>query len=329
MSRWFASVFLIVSGCNIGLADTTDSVMRGYVGFSQPIAGAWVEVTRLNADGQLDRSLGVATGVSESDGTFEIDLDGFHGPVQVSAGSGTTFEYWSSTPLQFRNRPHSAAVIPYWRAGQQRQVTITPWTTLAAQLGKARYQNGRDSSYEWSAMEANRLVYEHIIGPPLLDDVDRPSCYLDLTCMRPADIVNGEYSYDTANPANEETVLYAVSLFSLSALAIQRHRNHPSFDEQGCGTVVTLRDLLTDVRDDGLLDGNTQAKTTVETLRADLVDAAAREYWDSDHNQSPITTGELGSHFCQMAENREPELFGSAEPAGLAWLCDSSSTARR
>ena len=198
-------------------------------------------------------------------------------------------------------------------------------------LGESWHVNGKEPFYAESAMEANRLMHAHVIGPPLFEKEDDAwwRCASDLTCMRPTDIANDEHLHEVDNPANNESVLYAVSLFSLSALSIQRHRQNDSFDDNGCGTELTVMDLAKDVGDNGLFDGNTEARTTVETLRAEFIDAAARDYWNSEHNQSPITMGELGRQFCRIVHNHETELFGSTAPAGLDWLCTDSSILRR
>ena len=314
MLKQFWSVicsFVILSGCYIP-EEVPESRMNGYVGFSYPVVGGHVRIWELHPiDGSMVHSDPIAEAITDENGEFDIDMTGLGGTLLVTVHGGTTREYWDLADKAIGMTIHSTAIIPNWHAGKQTPVTITPWTTLAEMLGTVRLQSSTKQEAFFSIVKAaNHQIYEHAVRPLFHENLIDGICELDLTCIRPLQFDNLKDQFDLLG-SEHESILFTVSLISFSAVSRARYsRAHSTHDIRGARTRQALDDLIIDLMDNGLFDGNRSVGTTDDTLRSQFSYDAVDEFWDTDFNQTGIAVDDLVDYFCRIANESNPALFG-------------------
>ncbi|MCG8419855.1 MAG: hypothetical protein MJE77_18120, partial [Proteobacteria bacterium] len=269
--------------------------------------GAYVDVYQLDErTGELVDWLPVASTPMPSDanGEFRLPDPGFRGTLLFVGRGGEVNEYWSPMSASL-NVGHLTAIVEHWIGA--RPVTITPWTTLVHELGAARYRNDEADTFAAAVRDAERLLYEHFIGPTV-DAHNENHCPSLLNCLRPSAQLFGP------EDRLPESDTYALTLLALSArVAIEsvdeiRHRN---------SVTMTIRRLVRDARDarfDGIsLRGS--GSTTVDTLRSELGHAFAIHGLDAVPQSHSYA--EFAAEFERLASNTDSRLFGEGEPTPI------------
>ena len=287
--------------------------MTGLVMYAFPVKHANIKIYKLDSrTGALIDTRPVNYTTTDENGEFEIRMTDVSGTLLVTVDGGSTQEYWLDDEVPLTTNIHLTAVISYWALANDRQVTITPWTTLADAMSEHQNKNGSPEIWYMDRVsEINDAVYGHIIDSLIRPDVTAYQCKTNLTCLKPIQVDELQRALDTSAVESPE-ILYTASLLSLAGLSHTRCEVYYSrVLGKTCKTKYVIDDLLVDIGDDGLLNGDPIANTTVDTLRSELVHGAVDSYWGSDANGTPLGVDDLTFYFCKIVRSKDPIIFGT------------------
>ncbi len=298
------------SACQLDEIEFEERRMTGYVGFTYGVEQGLVKIYLLDLlTGELTQTEPVATAVTDENGEYEVDMTGISGTLLVTVGGGHTREFWTSEKVELFSFIHSTAIVPFWPLDEP-HVTVTPWTTLADAMSHYRYEKEPGKRYFINLVrEMNGAIYEHVIGDGIRFDLENSHCRYRLTCARPVQVDALEEALSEYSVGAPE-ILYTTSLLSLSALSLARCHDYYDYLAENCDTKFVVDDLLQDIDDDGFLDGNMSANTTVDTLRSEIVEGSLREFWATSNNLTPLTPGVLSRYFLRLQRNEDQRIFG-------------------
>ena len=294
------------SGCWSGQQDIDyRETVCGFLGTAAPIVGAYIDVYQLNErTGELVSLYPIAStqAPTNADGEFCFNDVELSGALLFRARGGEIHEYWSPEPAQLGVK-HLATAVEHWVG--QRDLTITPWTTLAYEIATARYRNGEENSFYAAVLTAERLLYAHFIGGTIPVD-SRNHCDALLNCLRPTRVPS--LPGISTSPESDR---YTVTLLSLSSLAFEW--SGQSISTKNLNSVDLTTIILSSDAADGRFDGleiDQPLMTTVNTLRSDLARALAIH----DSADSAYSYIDHRATFERMASNTDPRLFGEGAP---------------
>ncbi|MCG8422117.1 MAG: hypothetical protein MJE77_29695 [Proteobacteria bacterium] len=294
---------LYLVGCWNGLPTVDKGPVDGYIGAAQPIAGAFIDIYRLDdRTGELVDQYPIASTLapSNTNGEFRIPDVALSGTLLFVARGGEVKEYWSLIPAPL-HLSHLTAIVGYWTG--TRPVTITPWTTLTHELATARYHRGEAETFGAAVHDAERLLYEHFIGR-VIEAHTENHCPAYLNCLRP--------SAKLFEPPERlpESDTYALTLIALSARVAVESVQHINYLNSVTLTTGRLARDARDARFDGIAPQGS-SETTVDTLRSELGRAFAI------HGMAAIpehSYGDFAKEFERLASNADPRLFGDTVP---------------
>ncbi len=297
------------SGCWSGQQDIDyRETVCGFLGTAAPIIGAYIDVYQLDErTGELVSLYPIASTLTptNADGEFCFNDVELSGALLFRARGGFVHEYWSPEPAQLGVR-HLAATIEHWTG--QRDLTITPWTTLAYELAAARRRNDEETTFYAAVLTSERLLYEHFIGGEVSSDSTN-HCDSLLNCLRPAHFAS--ISNIDVSPEAEH---YLLTLLSLSALAAEW--SGLSASTKDINSVTLTMNYLAHDAVDGRFDGfeiDQPLKTTVNTLRSEIGRAFAAN--------GPVNTSyqysDYSVTFERIAFNTDQRLFGAGAPESI------------
>jgi hypothetical protein len=304
----FVAVWLVwVTLSCAPMPDLANGRIRGVVMVSTPVRGATVIAWRLDPDtGERLEQIAEVRSDSRS-GEFSFDIGTAHGTIEVQAIGGSTVSLAMATVIALDHELR--AVLVDVEAGAVRDVAVTPYSTIAAALGKQRrVQSGGDY------VEAMRRAYE-LMGNHLGIDLGR---------TLPADM--------RESVALDARGRYGVALAAWSGLAARIARESVATD-RGYNSLDLLLALVADATGNASLDGRgpggvqirtgacvldpacTTCPTVCDldsnTLRADLGAALVYEFIMTPANSSGLEPGDVLPIVEAWRSNGATELFGS------------------
>jgi hypothetical protein len=318
---WFHGtciVLLVLVSCQ--RTEPRSGVIEGQVMGSEPVAGATVEVWRIDGQGA---PAGTPSYTAETDaaGRYRIEVHLLAPPFLVTARGGTTREYWTGETISLdADRASLRAVVDHAWLRVPRDVApiaVSPLTTVAAALAEQRLAEGLETGYDAAVTQAHALLDGHF-------DID----------MRTA--LPGEPG-DGMDTAVDAGVRHALALAGMSALvhelAIATGRSIDSMN------IFMLTDaLVADARGPGArLDGTGPAGAIslgscgeacplpADALRRALAVALVRDWLPSPGNRLGLDFGDVAELVQRISDSRERGLFGDVPadeldgvPASLA-----------
>lgn len=319
--RWFGTcvlLLLVLASCQ--RIEPRSGVIDGQVMGSEPIAGATVEVWRLDGRGE---PLGkpVYTAQTDAAGRYRIAVSLLAPPFLVTARGGTTSEYWTDETISLdEDRVYLRAVVDHAWLRMPRDVApvaVSPLTTVAAALADHRFAEGLESSHEDAVTQAYALLDAHF--------------GIDMRTALPGEPGDGmDISVDAE-------ARHALALAGMSALvhemAIATGRSIDSMN------LFMLTDALaTDARGPGArLDGvgpaggvslgscGEDCLLPAHALRRALAAALVRDWLPSTANRSGLGFSDVAEFVQRISDSQERALFGDVPaehldsvPASLA-----------
>ncbi|MCG8425322.1 MAG: hypothetical protein MJE77_46170 [Proteobacteria bacterium] len=304
---------------------------------TSPLTEARLRVWQLGPDGERLERRPVVEVETDEFGQFAIDVgSGAYGALRFEVYGGQSQEYWSAERLGFDDSSQPARAARWEARGADRPllsgvfyrvherlegytVAITPWTTLAEELARARFRGffpgDPEASYGNATERALQLLSEHL-------------GLRDLMELDPAPLDEGAASLSPA-------VRYSLSLAALSTLARQMAERSTE-SVQAVNTMILTHALAEDVSGEGaIFDGVGEANnqlvigTCIEpadcageqceqlcnlgphSLRTHLAGALVA-FIQSDLNKTPLDTSDVLDMAVEIATNEESELFGEA-----------------
>jgi hypothetical protein len=318
---WFHGtciVLLMLASCQ--RTEPRGGVIEGQVMGSEPVAGATVEVWRLDDQG-APAGRPLYTAETDAAGRYRIEVRLLAPPFLVTARGGTTREYWTDEAISLdADRVSLRAVVDDTWLRVPRDVapiTVSPLTTVAAALADQRLVEGLATGYDDAVTQAHALLDGHF-------DID----------MRTA--LRGEPGDGMDTPV-DAGVRHALALAGMSALvhelAIATGRSIDSMN------IFMLTDaLVADAHGPGArLDGTgptgaislgscgDACPLPADALRRALAVALVRDWLPSPGNRLGLDFGDVAELVQRISDNQDRGLFGEVPadeldgvPASLA-----------
>ncbi len=287
------------------------ATLSGTAYWSGPIRGATVVAHQL-VDGQ--RTLEVGRTTTGDDGSWTIEHDGYeHVEIDVVGGS---FTEASGGEVSLDANTTLRGVALDLTIGEQRAgVTVSPWTHLAVELGRARLASGsKESTYGAAISKSTERLTNHLGFDPTK------------TTVAPV-------SASAGSPT--EQVKYGLSLAGLSKLAALAALDQGA-TVQSINTVELTKVLARDARSsEALFDGNASELLFVgascppptgcamegpgcyascavhtNTLRSRL-GSAVLSFLLTPQNGTTLTRDDVAPWLEGVRTNVDPELFGN------------------
>jgi hypothetical protein len=297
------------------LSPLSDGVLTGTVMLGAPVAGAEVRVWRLDLAG-LRRDRGpIAEATTDEAGRFRVELGATFGNLLVEATSGRARELWATEPIDLDPGDRLVAVLPLYVPIAEREIVVSPFTTVAAALAERRLAVGEESVYHEAMQRAHAVFGEHIGD---IDITDTPV-------------------HPLGEPASQLTprVRHGLVLGALSLLA-GRMAEAAGVSVRSINTMVLTRALVADAssevpRLDGIgpegpielglcqpppdcPDCRPLCLLSADTLRIDLAETLAFHLVGSMADGTGLTFGDGAALADDIAAGAEPLLFGDVAP---------------
>jgi hypothetical protein len=297
------------------LSPLSDGVLTGTVMLGTPVAGAAVRVWRLDLAGQRRDRGPIAETTTDEAGRFRVELGATFGNLLVEAAGGQARELWATEPIDLDPGDRLVAVLPLYVPVAEREVVISPFTTVTAALAERRLVVGDESVYHEAMQRAHALFGQHLGN---IDITDTPV-------------------HPIAEPASQLTprVRHGLVLGALSLLA-GRMAEAAGVSVRSVNTMVLTRALVADAssempRLDGIgpegpielglcqpppdcPDCRPLCRLSADTLRIDLAETLAFHLVGSMADGTGLTFGDGAALADDIAAGAEPLLFGDVAP---------------
>jgi hypothetical protein len=305
------------------LSPLSDGVLTGTVMLGAPVAGAEVRVWRLDLAGQRRDREPIAETTTDEAGRFRVELGAAFGNLLVETTGGQARELWAAEPIELDPGSDAGAmpgdrlvaVLPLYLPVAEREVVITPFTTVAAALAERRLAAGDEPAYHEAMQRAHAMLGQH------LGDID----------------ITDTPVHPIAEPASQLTarVRHGLALGALSLLA-GRMADAAGASARSVNTMVLTRALVADAssempRLDGIgpegpielgqcqprpdcPDCRPVCRLSADTLRIDLAETLAFHLVGSMVDGTGLLFGDVAALADDIAAGVEPLLFGDVAP---------------
>ena len=310
-----ACALVLSSGLgSCSLPSLTDSDLVGTVTLGEPVAGARVQVWRLDLTGERKDREPFAETTTDATGRFRVEMTGQIGNMLVESQGGVTRELWSDASVELSDADRLVAVIPLFSPQPQRQIIVSPFTTIAAAL----VENGGASDAGMAYHEAVAGVHERL-----------GRHFGDVSILETAPAL-------VSQPASKLTpeVRHGLILASLSLL-VGRMAEVSAGSSRGFNTAALTAALVADASDgSALLDGASAdgpltlgscppqdgcaecrpiCRLGTETLREDLAETLAFHLIGSRYDGTGLDFGDVADLAAQLARSTDASLFGDVD----------------
>jgi hypothetical protein len=329
---WLARIVLaralaLAGACGVScLSPLSDGVLTGTVMLGAPVSGAEVRVWRLHLDGQRRDREPIAEATTDAAGRFRVELGAAFGNLLVEATGGQARELWAAEPIDLDRGSNAGsmpgdrlvAVLPLYVPVAEREIVVSPFTTVAAALAERRLVAGEESVYHEAMQRAQAMLGEHL---GRIDITDTPV-------------------HPIGEPASQLTarVRHGLVLGALSLLA-GRMADAAGASVRSINTMVLTRALVADASTETpLLDGigpegpielgqcqprpdcpdcRPLCRLSADTLRIDLAETLAFHLVGSMVDGTGLLFGDVASLADDIAAGVEPLLFGDVAPGAI------------
>jgi hypothetical protein len=296
----------------------SDGVLTGTVMLGLPVSGAEVRVWRLDLAGQRRDRTPIAETTTDDAGRFRVELGATFGNLLVETTGGQARELWASEPIDLDASDQLVAVLPLYVPLAEREIVISPFTTVAAALAERRLTLGEESEYHEAMQRAQAMLGQH------LGDIDITDT--------PAHPIGEPVSQLTAR------VRHGLVLGALSLLA-GRMADAAGASVRGVNTMILTRALVADassetprldgIGPDGPIElGQCQpqpdcpdcrplCRLSADTLRIDLAETLAFHLVGSMVDGTGLLFGDVAALADDIAAGVEPLLFGDVAPGAI------------
>jgi hypothetical protein len=311
--------FALVAACGVSCTSPlSDGVLTGTVLLGLPVSGAEVRIWRLDLDGQRRDPEPIAETTTDDAGRFRVELGATFGNLLVETTGGQARELWASEPIDLDASDQLVAVLPLYVPLAQREIVISPFTTVAAALAERRLTLGEESEYHEAMQRAQAMLGQH------LGDIDITDT--------PAHPIGEPVSQLTAR------VRHGLVLGALSLLA-GRMADAAGASVRGVNTMILTRALVADAssetpRLDGIgpegpielgqcqpppdcQDCRPLCRLSADTLRIDLAETLAFHLVGSMFDGTGLLFGDVAGLADDIAAGVEPLLFGDVAPGAI------------
>jgi hypothetical protein len=316
----FARIALaLAAACGMSCTSPlSDGVLTGTVMLGLPVSGAEVRVWRLDLDGQRRYRGPIAETTTDEDGRFRVELGAAFGNLLVEATGGQAREFWANEAIDLDASDRLVAVLPLYVPVAEREIVISPLTTVAAALAERRLTLGEESVYHEAMQRAHAMLGQHI-GE--IDITDTPA-------------------HPIGEPASQLTarVRHGLVLGAFSLLA-GRMADAAGASVRGVNTMILTRALVADAssetpRLDGIgpegpielgqcssrpdcPDCRPLCRLSADTLRIDLAETLAFHLVGSMFDGTGLLFGDVAGLADDIAAGVEPLLFGDVAPGAI------------
>lgn len=308
--RVYAFAAALVAGASLGCG-CTPSVGNAKTGsvsgvvLKGPVEGATVTAFSVNGAGRRAAQLGVAT--TDETGAFKVDIGDHAGPTLLCAAAGRFQDEASAALVQVGPIELCRLVDNVDLGSVLEGVTVTPWTSLHAELSSCFVELDRDSDLasgsSHAAFRLNDFLGAGLPGYDLLTTVPTDvttATGLSLSPEAWAGLLSAGLSQTSAAQATENDATPGVRFTAITLADKLR-------EDLAAGCIF-----------DGVGGGGTQlAEGTVE-LSADTLRSAPRglatsiaAFLGGDRNSSGITTEDVQDLLRRLADHRS-ELFADS-----------------
>lgn len=320
-------VLVLAVACGVScLSPLSDGVLTGSVMLGLPVSGAEVRVWRLDLAGQRRDRQPIAETTTDEAGRFRVELGAAFGNLLVEATGGQSRELWAAEPIDLDPDPMAGpmpgdrlvAVLPLYVPAAEREIVVSPFTTVAAALAERRLAAGEESVYHEAMQDAQALLGQHLGS---IDITDTPV-------------------HPIGEPASQLTprVRHGLVLGALSLLA-GRMAEAAGASVRSVNTMVLTRAIITDAssempRLDGIgsegpielglcqpppdcPDCRPLCRLSADTLRIDLAETLAFYLVGSMADGTTLVFGDVAALADDIAASAEPLLFGDVAPGAI------------
>jgi hypothetical protein len=309
----------LAAACGVSCTSPlSDGVLTGTVMLGLPVSGAEVRVWRLDLDGQRRDPRPVAETTTDDAGRFRVELGATFGNLLVETTGGQARELWASEPIDLDAADQLVAVLPLYVPLAEREIVISPFTTVAAALAERRLSLGEDSVYHEAMQRAQAMLGQH------LGDID----------------ITDTPAHPIGEPASQLTarVRHGLALGALSLLA-GRMADVAGASVRGVNTMILTHALVADAssetpRLDGIgpegpielgqcqpqpdcPDCRPLCRLSADTLRIDLAETLAFHLVGSMVDGTGLLFGDVAGLADDIAAGVEPLLFGDVAPGAI------------
>jgi hypothetical protein len=276
-----------------------------------PVSGADVRVWRLDLAGQRRDSKPIAETTTDEAGRFRVELDAASGNLLVETTGGQAREFWATEAIDLDASDRLVAVLPLYVPVAEREIVVSPFTTVSAALAERRIATGEESVYHEAMQRAQAMLGEHL---GRIDITDTPV-------------------HPLGEPASQLTarVRHGLVLGALSLL-VGRMADAAGASVRSINTMVLTHALTADASsEDALLDGlgpegpielglceprpecpncRSLCSLSADTLRFDLAETLAFHLLGSMVDDTGLIFGDVAALADDIAAGVEPLLFG-------------------
>jgi hypothetical protein len=314
-----ALAFMLAGACGVSCTSPlSDGVLTGTAMLGLPVSGAEVRVWRLDLDGQRRDRTPIAETTTDEAGHFRVELGAAFGNLLVETTGGQVRELWANEPIDLDASDRLAAVLPLYVPVTEREIVISPFTTVAAALAERRLMLGEESVYHEAMQRAQAMLGQH------LGDIN----------------ITGTPAHPIGEPVSQLTarVRHGLVLGALSLLA-GRMANAAGASARSVNTMILTRVLVADVSSetprldgtgpDGPIElGQCQpqpdcpdcrpiCRLSSDTLRIDLAETLAFHLVGSMLDGTGLRFGDVAALADDIAAGVEPLLFGEVAPGAI------------
>jgi hypothetical protein len=300
----------------------SDGLLAGTVMLGLPVSGAEVRVWRLDLDGQRRDRKPIAETTTDEAGRFRVELGAAFGNLLVETTGGQVRELWASEPIDLDSGLDASdrlvTVLPLYLPVAEREIVVSPFTTVAAALAERRLTLGEESVYHEAMQRAQAMLGQH------LGDID----------------ITDTPAHPIGEPASQLTarVRHGLVLGALSLLA-GRMAGAAGASVRGVNTMILTRALVLDAssetpRLDGIgpegpielgqcqpqpdcPDCRPLCRLSADTLRIDLAETLAFHLVGSMVDGTGLLFGDVAALADDIAAGVEPLLFGDVAPGAI------------
>lgn len=315
-----ASIALaLAAACGVScLSPLSDGVLTGTVMLGAPVAGAEVRIWRLDLAGQRRGRNPIAETTTDAAGRFRVELSASFGNLLVETTGGQAREFWATEAIDLDASDRLVAVLPLYVPVAEREIVVSPFTTVATALAERRLSTGDESLYHEAMQRAQAMLGEHL---GRIDITDTPV-------------------HPLGEPASQLTarVRYGLVLGALSLLA-GRMADAAGASVRSINTMVLTHALMADASsEDAPLDGlgpegpielglceprpecpdcRSLCSLSADTLRFDLAETLAFHLLGSMVDGTGLIFGDVAALADDIAAGVEPLLFGDVAPGAI------------
>ena len=317
---WLGYIALVLAAaCGVScLSPLSDGVLTGTVMLGAPVTNAEVRIWRLDLAGQRRDPKPIAETTTDEAGRFRVELDAAFGNLLIEATGGQAREFWATEAIELDASDRLVAVLPLYVPLAEREIVVSPFTTVAVAMAERRIATGEESVYHEAMQRAQTMLGEHL---GRIDITDTPV-------------------HPLGEPASQLTarVRHGLVLGALSLLA-GRMADAAGASVRSINTMVLTHALTADASsEDALLDGlgpqgaielglceprpecpdcRSLCSLSADTLRFDLAETLAFYLVGSMVDVTGLIFGDVAALADDIAAGVEPLLFGDVAPGAI------------